>query len=311
MARFAPFRFDRIHPEWVPYFFVIYFYWAWLFLFLWGRVRNVQSVADLLESIRTRDSLPVELVFVLVIAGLIPYLLIDFYSPAWKYFTEFHAALAAVFIAAFIPNIELSSLTARLRAGQLSLAESFGLILALAVCGHLLMTTQGSVYRMVKSIAEARAAIAGNSPMEWRNQLRQIGTSPSWDATVLARRNMLGCLENLGRQPEALRRTAALYVPKTNRLYWDMRQAGPGATPFIAPAESGMAMINGLPEFEDVGWAAIAWGYPQYNLPNAPEPPANLIQEAVSKARQDGFQLLWVLKGLSPSGCDLEKMGLD
>jgi hypothetical protein len=312
MARFAPFRFDRIHPEWVPYFFVIYFYWAWLFLFLWARIRNVQSVADMLQTIRTGDSLPLELVFVLVIAGLIPYLLIDFYSPAWKYFTEFHAILAAVFIAAFIPRIEFTNLTARLRTGQISLAEFFGLILALAVCGHLFMTTEGSAYRMVKSIGEARAAIAGRSPTEWREQLRQIGTSPpTWDMTVLARKNMLKCLESLSRQPEDVRRTTEFYIPKTNRLYWDMRQVGPGATPFIAPAESGIAMIKGLPEFEDIGWAAIAWGYPQYKLPRAPEPPANQIQEAVSKARQSGFRLLWVLKGLSPSGCDLEKIGLD
>ncbi len=311
-ARFAPFRFDRLHPEWVPYFFIFYFLSAWLFLFLWAYVRNVRNLAEMSQAVRSGESLPVELVFVAVIAGLVPYLLLDFYSPAWKYFTEFHAVLAAVFIAAFVPRIEMSSLATKLRNGQMSLTEAFGLILAITVCGHLFMTTEGSMYRMVKSIGEARAAIAGKSVEEWRSQLRQIGRSPSpWDPAVVARKNILQCLEGLGREPRELRRSEALYIPKTDRLYWDMRQVGQGATPFIAPAESGMAMVDGLPEFEDIGWAATGWGYPQYHLPSRPEPPADQLQDALGKARRGGFRVLWVLKGWSASGCDLEKIALN
>ena len=283
-----------------------------LFLFLWARVRNVHDLADMSRAARSGESLPVELVFVAVIAGLIPYLLMNFYSPAWKYFTEFHAVVAAVFIAAFIPRIELSTLSAKLRNGQISMAQCFGLILALAVCGHLFMTTEGSAYRMVKSIGEARAAMVGKPLAEWTSQVRQIMHSPSKSVPeVAARKNLLQCLETLGQQPKELRRTSALYIPKTDRLYWDMRQIGAGATPFIAPAESRMAMVNGLPEFEDIGWAATGWGYPQYRLPKGPETPSIQIQQAVSKARQSGFRVLWVLEGSNPAGCDLEKIALD
>jgi len=311
-ASFGPFRFDRIHPEWVPYFFIVYFIWAWLFLFLWARVRNVDTLADFLRAMRSGESLPVELVFVVLVAGLAPYLLLDFYSPAWKYFTEFHAVVAAIFIAAFIPRIDLSILATGLRSGQISLAQCFGLILAIAVAGHLFMTTEGAIYRMVKSIGETRAALAGKALSAWRSELRQINRSPSRaDAGIVARGNILQCLENLGHQPKQLRQTAVIYIPKTNRLYWDMHQVGAGATPFIAPAEAGMAMINGVPEFEDIGWAATGWGYPQYKLPKGPETPANQIQQAVSKARQSGFRVLWVLNGLTPAGCDLEKIALD
>jgi len=246
-ASFAPLRFDRIHPEWVPYFFIVYFLWAWLFLFLWARMRNVHNLVDMSCAMRSGESLPVELVFVAVITGLIPYLLIDFHAPNWKFFTEFHAVLAGMSMAAFIPRVEASGLAVKLRTGQISLAEAFGLILAVAVCGHLFMTTEGSMYRMVKSIGEARAAIAGRSPLEWRSQLRLIGRSPStWDPEIVARKNILLCLESLDGEPRELRRTAVVYIPKTDRLYWDMRQVGLGATPFIAPSESGLAMVDGL-----------------------------------------------------------------
>jgi len=70
-------------------------------------------------------------------------------------------------------------------------------------------------------------------------------------------------------------------------------------------------MVNGLPEFEDIGWAATGWGYPEYKLPSEPEPPAMQIQQSVSKARQDGFRVLWVFRGLNPAGCDLEEISLN
>ena len=311
-ASIAPLNFDRIHPEWVPYFFIVYFTWAWLFLFLWAQVRHVWNLADMLLAIRSGESLPVELVFVAVIAGLVPYLLIDFNTEAWKYFTEFHAVLAAMFVAAFIPRIELSNLVAGLRSGQMSLAEAFGLLLAVALCGHLFMTTEGSAYRMVKSVGEARAGIMGKSRLDWRSQLRHMNTSPStWDPGVVARNNVVQCLQNLDRQPEEVKKISALYIPKTDRVYWDMREVVQGATPFIAPAESGIAMVDGLPEFEDIGWAAIGWGYPEYKLPSGPEPPAMQIQQAASKARRDGFRVLWVFRGLNPAGCDLEEISLN
>jgi hypothetical protein len=307
----SPFNFDRLHPEWVPYFFIVYFFSAWIFLFLWARVKNVQTLADLKSAVLSGASIPVELVFVAVVAGLIPYLLLDFHSPIWKYFTEFQGVLAGAFIAAFVPQIKPPTLVAKLRTGQISLAGAFGLFLAFAVCGHLFMTTEGAAYRMVRSIGEARAAVAGTSPLDWRSQFLKRNRTPVSDLGLIARRNVLQCLQNLGAQPTELKRVAAIYIPKTNRVYWDMRQIGMGATPFIAPAEAGMAMVLGLPEFEDIGWAATGWGYPQYKLPSGPESPVDQTQEAVRKARGSGFKVLWMFRGVKPDGCDLERVDLD
>jgi hypothetical protein len=38
-----------------------------------------------------------------------------------------------------------------------------------------------------------------------------------------------------------------------------MRQLGDGTTPFIAPALAGLPMVDGLPEYEDIGWAEVGW----------------------------------------------------
>lgn len=310
-ANFSPLHFDRIHPEWVPYFFVVYFLWAWLFLFLWARVQSVNNLADMVQATRTGTSLPVEILFVTVIAGLAPYLLVDFHAPNWMFFTQFHAVVAGIFTAAFVPRISPSHLAGRLRRGDISLADAFALFVAVAVCGHVLMTTNGALYRMVKSAGEARAGIAGKSPLDWRSELRHFGRPPAtWSPAIAMRRSLVQCLRTLDEKPSETKRTAALYIPKTNRVYWDMRQVGQGATPFIAPAESGMAMVDGVPEFEDIGWAATGWGYPQYKLPSGPQLPVSDTEKAVNKAKQAGFRNLWVLRGLNPDNCDLEEVAL-
>jgi hypothetical protein len=101
-----------------------------------------------------------------------------------------------------------------------------------------------------------------------------------------------------------------LYIPKTNRTYWDMRQLGDGATPFIAPALAGLPMVEGLPEYEDIGWAEVGWGYPQYELPSRPEPPTENLGRAIDKAQKDGFRQLLVLRDVTASGCGVQEIPL-
>ena len=302
----APLRFDRIPPEWIPYFFVLHFAWVWILLVLWARIHGIQTLADTVRAVRARDSILVELVGVIALAGLAPYLLLNFNSPAWKFFTDVHGVIAAVFVAALLPDWRLAEFLQRLRTGRLRLTSILAMGLALAIAGHLLMTTFGAVYRVLKRNGEIRAALAGRPVANWRLELRQIRSrTHDTSDSLAARLEVMQCLRDIGRQPVELRKVEALYIPKTNRVYWDMRQVGQGSTPFIAPAVAGVAMVEGLPEYEDIGWAAIGWGYPQYKLATKPEPPADRSLEATKKARAEGFQKLIILENASPEGCQL------
>jgi hypothetical protein len=90
-----------------------------------------------------------------------------------------------------------------------------------------------------------------------------------------------------------------------------MRQLNQGTTPFIAPAVAGLTMVDGVPEYEDIGWAAIGWGYPQYKLPSKPELPSEDLPGAIEKARANGFQRLVVFRSATPEGCELEERTLN
>jgi hypothetical protein len=310
-SSFAPLNFDRIPPEWVPYFFVFYFAWAWLFLLVWARFYGIKTLGELVRAAKAGDAILVELVFVTVVAGLIPYLLINFYSPNWKYFTEFQGVVAGMFVVAFLPQFRLADVLQRIRGGSLRLTSALFLGLTVAMCGHLFVTTLTSVYRMLKRGCEARAVLAGVPAAAWRQQLGQIKARRSVVVAALNNRvQLIHCLDRLGQQPVEQRKGTVLYIPKTNRTYWDMRQLGDGTTPFIAPALAGLPMVDGLPEYEDIGWAEVGWGYPQYELPSRPEPPTENLGRAIDKAQKGGFRQLLVLRDGTASGCGVQEIPL-
>jgi hypothetical protein len=291
---------------------VFYFAWVWLFVMVWARTLGIATLGDVLVALRQRKSLAVELVIVAAGAGLLPYLSVNFNSPSWKFFTEFQAVLAGVFVAAYLENIRPSQLWNKVRNGALSIGALLGMGLAFAVAGHLFMTTGGSVYRTLKRSGEVRSLLAGGPASAWKPALRHIRDRKALTVEAFAKRiELVKCLNDFGARSPSERRAIALYIPKTNRTYWDMRQVGPGATPFIAPALSGMAMVDGLPEYEDIGWAAIGWGYPQYSLPAAPQVPREMLEEALQKARSHGFRTLLVFRDSEVSSCQLQSVPLN
>jgi uncharacterized membrane protein len=313
-AHFAPFMFDRIAPEWVPYFFVIYFAWPWLFLLLWARREGVSTLGDVVNSARTGRTLPVEIVFVSAIVGVLPYLLLEFQShaPNWRFFTVFQAVLAGVFVVAYLADSLPASRFGKLRLEEVRLQSVLVAGLAIAILGHLGMTTVGVTYRLLKRNALNRLVRAGGDAGEWRRNLRLIrGPQPPLAEAFQARAQLVRCLETIGKEPVEQRAVTALYVPKTNRVYWDMRQLDFGVTPFIAPAVAGVTMVRGLPEYEDIGGAGLGFGYPQFKLPSGPAVPVENDEDAMSRAKQFGLRRLLILRSVARQGCELEERRVD
>jgi hypothetical protein len=300
------FNFDRVPPEWIPYFFLIHFIWAWIFLVAWLRQNRIHTLADLRAAVRAKRSILLELVLVESAAGLVPYLVLYFDSAAWAYFTLCHALLAGAFLMAMQEPISWRHMRQSIADGGLTLSRAFLTVVALIVIGNMAIGTLAWAYRMLKANGEVRAILAGRDPSLWRASLR---LNPAInDQKLREHQQVADCLKNLGQKPVSERRTEVLYVPKSDRAYWELRQSDPGVTPFLAPALSGVAMIDGLPEFEDIGYAKIGWGYPQYRLPTHAEGPDDHLEAAVAKAQSLGFRRVIVFDGVSASGCELRKV---
>jgi hypothetical protein len=311
-ARVAPFNFDRVHPEWVAYFFLIHFVWAWLLLIVWAKFYGVHTVSDLKAAARAGKTIPVEFVFITIIGGLLPYLLLFFDSGAWVYFTSFHAVIAGAFVVALQTDITWGRFISRMRDGTLAVSALLLAAVCLIVAAHAGVATLSSTYRMLKRNGEIRAVLGGRPLSDWRQGVKQVTKRGSFEGQTLEPASqVVDCLEEISRRPVRQRRAMLLYVPKTNRSFWNMRQADAGTTPFIAPAFAAVAMVDGLPEFDDIGYSAIAWGYPQYRLPTRPEQPREHVEDAIRYATMAGYRELLVFRDVSSAGCGLEKVDLN
>ena len=311
-TKFAPFNFDRIHPEWIPFFFLLYFVWVWIFVFLQTRQLGWKTLADVRRSFLNTTAFPIEILLFCSFIGMIPYLTLDFGMGSWNYFTQYQTFLGIALVAGFLPSWPAQkAILLTERSTFWSLPVRYALVFLLGGVGlfHIGMTTVSSAYNLLKENISIRAAVAGHSPDEWRQYLRPLLTTSCGTMTEQARARLkvLHSLETLWSVPLAEKRVSAIYIPKINRAYWgDFRQGGSSgaATPFLAPALTGMAMVNGLPEYDDIPEVRrLGYGYASYILPTTPGPimPENLSATA-QRARELGFHTLIVMEG-GPNGC--------
>jgi hypothetical protein len=81
-------------------------------------------------------------------------------------------------------------------------------------------------------------------------------------------KNVISLLRGLDRLPLEEKRRSLLYIPKTNRQFWDLLHTAysPKDGPFVAPALSGIAMLDGLYDRPE-GDIWSGYGYQHYSCP--------------------------------------------
>jgi hypothetical protein len=128
-----------------------------------------------------------------------------------------------------------------------------------------------------------------------------------------ARAQTIKMLISLYRLPEGEKRVTLLHIPKTNRAYWDLLDISnpPWVTPFVAPALSGLALLDGLPEPEDWPEGGL-YGYRDYNRSNETmRSPGRDKSVLCAKAQMMGFKRVLVLDVDSGGGPQLHEWCLE
>jgi hypothetical protein len=101
---------------------------------------------------------------------------------------------------------------------------------------------------------------------------------------------LIKILESIDKNKLINKRETCIYIPKSNRVFWDM-QTRQNGTPFIVPGITSLAMIEGLPDLEST--SRNLRGYHLYNFDSNKK--ANSKYEELSNnelklsARQRGF----------------------
>ena len=102
---------------------------------------------------------------------------------------------------------------------------------------------------------------------------------------------VVSILYDLSKKPFSYKRETALYIPKTLDTYWSM-SPDTHASPFIAPAITAMAMIEGLP-FDKPSFYThkLEYGYHDYHLAKKRADLLQMTPEQIcSRAEQEGFK---------------------
>jgi len=288
---------------WWSYYWLFCYAWTLLFVTLRLREEGARTLGELWAAFREHRLLDVEFVLIIAAVGSVPEILLGDYSSL-HYFTDDQHWLALGLTLAFVlrpasserrGNLATPAAAPVTARGQFQAADArqtswlnritmqqvWASLLGLLVVGTLTLNTSvllSGVAGILKASLELSPA--ATSPLEaaWNGNLSQARQILDRQVAVVEQRmrtdkHIITVLRGLDRLPVEEKRRTLLYIPKTNLQFWDLLHTAysPKVGPFVAPALSGIAMLDGLywPSKDDP-WSV--YGYEEYDYPYATPP---------------------------------------
>jgi hypothetical protein len=285
----------------------------WPGMFIFSRLRHLRlgTFPEMFSALGARRLIDVEVVLLLSLAGFAPGALTRIAGGGQVYFTivPIIASLAFFLACRGLGFAAVATMASTLRPlHRLRRARVEWAVVLFASAPFLLLV--------------GGAAIRGFGTAEMTlSIMRQTFLLPfdclthdCWERRVQSRRKMVAhrpgphrvfrLLNRLQQLPRGEKQRSLLFIPKETRAYWQGLNPRHGPSlpclvrPFIAPAVSGLAMLDGRPEPGCPGAERAA-----YRLDGLP-PVADMSSATIcAAARQRGFARVWVI---APAGETLE-----
>jgi len=284
----------------IHFLFYYYLYTSlFVFMFLFQNPA-LGSAGEFWGGLRKNAFLEVELLLFVSIIGLVPGIVMDTTGRNSLYFMDLQRWLSLLMIMAYLPLFAEKVRSFR----KFALATRALLAgMALFITFQILENVPRNYYLLVKQ------AVIDN--IYTRNQLldsADLGQEPLAIETILTgfhqkmhssqiakeslpRHRLFRELIELGNRPIAEKKQTCVYIPKTNDAYWKIPLYKRLAIPFIAPALSGIAMIEGVPAYfphDFVGFAS------DYTYKDASRTFTD--EEIALVAKEQGFQHLIIIE---------------
>lgn len=272
-----------VHGGWESYHLLTGFAWLWFFSWLRWRQAGIRTLGDLLTAVRERRILDWELLAAVALLGFIPAVVLR--GSATFFFLDFQRWIGVAMVLSMVMTQMLRHLIgvvpahAAHRAARLSWKEVS--LLSIFV-GFIMFTLNSTMVlstgRMLKATVAANVASRGLEAKDHparveinqhlkrlrlrkvaqvlREQAAQSGASPH------SSRQLLQQLKQLAELPVAEKRRSLLYIPP-DHPYWQLlnRQDNGRTVAMLAPAMTGIALIDGVPAGASGEWA---YGYDSY-----------------------------------------------
>lgn len=232
-SHFSIFHFIRynVQAPWKPFFFWFNYFWTFAYIYLKLKGEKIDTFSKLIVSYKKRETLDIEILIVISILGFIP-------ENLWAI-----AGGSGIFFADFQKWIAISLLLASKYINLNLFTNKFKIV----VFSIFLLPLLFSFYQI-----NFRVPILNFLHYNKINSsLNKIKHNEA--------KNIINMLQNISSMPISEKRQTYIYIPKTNRDFW---KAFPCMdAPFIVPAITGIAMIQGLPE---KNCRISGYGYEEY-----------------------------------------------
>ena len=222
-----------------------------------------------------RDSLFMELLLLIPIIGFVPIALINLEHNS-VYFTCFQILFGTMLCIAILPEILsfINEKKYRKIIGGIALTT----ILILGGIKYVQM-----LYEPIRQNLEIRKTLIKNDNLSEANgqlftDISQKNISQNNDYQFIKK------ITALNNKPRKYKQKACLWIPPTNRVYWEMQHYREYGAPFVATSLSGISLINGRPTEE-----FSRYTYYQYPMDETYDAGLEAVKQ---KATKKGFSLL-------------------
>ena len=312
LVPFAYLRFSGVATDWWPYFLLVHLFWSWLYIYLRLREEGLTNVGAIRRAALEGRITDVVVMATVAIAGVIPGELVHIHGGSAIYFSDVQRWLAIALLMAAAPrwvaklraNREASS-EGRRPFGSIRLSRVWLTALIIPVSITLILNVIRAPATALRANIALRRALyaAAGAPASG-------GARPLGDSAVLAaglHRSpdyaLISALRDLDRMPHELKHRTLLFIPQSYDAFWRIWDDEAGRcsfTPMIAPATSGLALLDGMPPVDcDL---TDQYGMLRYRRRTKPQSPTETTAAALcAKARAKGFSRVVVVDG-TPSG---------
>lgn len=257
--KFEPFGFysSYVGANLIPHL-IFYLLWFWMFLLLSAKRLPSKNLQSLKSSFRERKTVLLELMIITLGIGLLAVATMNLAGGSLTFFYD--------------PQYWL------------------GLILCCALIGSKtqpfpkLLGTGLSILLLINSTC------AINDLLQYRKAV--LNTAKPNGADFLIASEHLSTLKKLNKLPTSEKRKCVIFIPQSTKAYWSLLP--PLTIPFVVPALTGIASIDGLPPKGAegtlyYGYANFAYGVRQ------PGPQNKSIEYVCFQARARGFKrIIWL-----------------
>ncbi|HEX6576025.1 MAG TPA: hypothetical protein VF042_13745 [Gemmatimonadaceae bacterium] len=236
---------------WWPFFVLTQLFWSLLFIVLRLREENARTIGDLVELIRKRRILDVEIVAAVALLGILPGFVLHIDGGSAFYFSDIQRWLSVGLLLAgagtLLPQLRTPSFRKLATIGIVFVALPFAVSIV-----------RNSIYwpvKMLKANVELRhslyPAAERASIVPGLRSLPKLTNSTKLEAGLKAAENYnpVNSLLQLSRMPLDEKRHTAIFVPQSETKYWNIlkRPSACAFSGFVVPSLTGISMIDGMP----------------------------------------------------------------